>query len=83
MQIWDRLRGGLDSTDHRSATCPRGIHADGRCLCQSSLSAVESGARAGISRIVMLAEALFEVIPVCCMSVILLQACKNIMHQET
>ncbi|KAK6126931.1 hypothetical protein DH2020_039325 [Rehmannia glutinosa] len=61
-EIWERLRGGLDATDHPTAVCPRGIHADGSCLCQSSSSAEESGPRAGISRIVMLAEALFEVL---------------------
>ncbi|KAL0427397.1 UNVERIFIED_CONTAM: hypothetical protein Slati_2914500 [Sesamum latifolium] len=61
-QIWERLRGNLDSTDHPTSVCPRGIHADGSCSCQSSSSVEESGARAGISRIVMLAEALFEVV---------------------
>ncbi|KAK6151669.1 hypothetical protein DH2020_014304 [Rehmannia glutinosa] len=62
-EIWERLRGGLDATDHPTAVCPRGIHADGSCSCQSSSSAEESGPRAGISRIVMLAEALFEICP--------------------
>ncbi|PIN08651.1 hypothetical protein CDL12_18779 [Handroanthus impetiginosus] len=60
--MWERLRGNLDSNDHPTAACPRGIHGDGSCSCQSSSSAEESGARAGISRIVMLAEALFEVL---------------------
>ncbi|KAL2482745.1 E3 ubiquitin-protein ligase [Forsythia ovata] len=61
-EIWERLRGGLDASDHRTAVCPRGMHADGTCSCQSSLTSEESGARAGVSRIVMLAEALFEVL---------------------
>ncbi|KAL3629648.1 hypothetical protein CASFOL_026870 [Castilleja foliolosa] len=61
-EIWDRLRGGLESNDHQNAVCPRGIHAGGSCSCPSSSSAEEPGTRAGISRIVMLAEALFEVL---------------------
>ncbi|KAL3623949.1 hypothetical protein CASFOL_032765 [Castilleja foliolosa] len=61
-EIWDRLRGDLDSTDHPTAVCPRGIHAGGSCSCPSNSSAEEPGTRAGISRIIMLAEALFEVL---------------------
>ncbi|CAA0819951.1 RING/U-box superfamily protein [Striga hermonthica] len=61
-EIWERLGGGLDSTDHSTAACPRGIHTGGSCSCLSSSSAEEPGTRAGISRIVMLAEALFEVL---------------------
>ncbi|KAL6586230.1 hypothetical protein OROMI_002874 [Orobanche minor] len=61
-EIWERLHGGLDSTDHLTAYCPRGIHAGGACSCTSSSSVEEPGTRAGISRIVMLAEALFEVL---------------------
>lgn len=61
-EIWERLRGTLDSTDYPPPACPRGVHADGSCLCQSISSAEESGPRTGISRIVMLAEALFEVL---------------------
>ncbi|KZV29622.1 hypothetical protein F511_00900 [Dorcoceras hygrometricum] len=60
-EIWG---GGVDSINHRIAVCPRGIHADGSCSCQLGFSAEEPGssARSGISRIVMLAEALFEVL---------------------
>ncbi|CAI9754719.1 unnamed protein product [Fraxinus pennsylvanica] len=61
-EIWERLRGGLDPSEQRIAVCPRGIHADSTCSCQSSLTSEESGSRAGVSRIVMLAEALFEVL---------------------
>ncbi|XP_022870174.1 E3 ubiquitin-protein ligase RLIM-like [Olea europaea var. sylvestris] len=61
-EIWERLRGGLDPSEQRTAACPRGIHADSTCSCQSSLTSEESGSRAGVSRIVMLAEALFEVL---------------------
>ncbi|KAK6131864.1 hypothetical protein DH2020_034387 [Rehmannia glutinosa] len=61
-EIWNRLRGSLDSTDLQTAVCPRGIHVDGSCSCQSGLPSEESGTRAGISRIVLLAQALFEVL---------------------
>ncbi|KAL1553740.1 RING-type E3 ubiquitin transferase [Salvia divinorum] len=62
LELWDRLGGNLDSTYYPPPACPRGVHADGSCLCQSSSLAEESGPRSGISRIVMLAEALFEVL---------------------
>ncbi|KAL2481246.1 Uncharacterized protein Adt_34212 [Abeliophyllum distichum] len=61
-EIWERLRGGLDTSDRRTAVCPRGVHTNGTCSCESSSTAEESGTGAGISRIVMLAEALFEVL---------------------
>ncbi|KAG6413036.1 hypothetical protein SASPL_125734 [Salvia splendens] len=61
-ELWDRLGGPLDSTDYPPPACPRRVHADGSCLCQSNSLAEESGPRTGISRIVMLAEALFEVL---------------------
>ncbi|XP_055822815.1 uncharacterized protein LOC129891464 isoform X1 [Solanum dulcamara] len=61
-EMWERLPGGLIASDHRSATCPTGIHTDGPCSCETILMTRESGSRASISRIVMLAEALFEVL---------------------
>ncbi|OIT20802.1 PREDICTED: E3 ubiquitin-protein ligase RLIM-like isoform X1 [Nicotiana attenuata] len=61
-EMWERLPGGLIASDHRSATCPTGIHADGPCSCETILMSRETGSRASISRIVMLAEALFEVL---------------------
>ncbi|KAL9326134.1 hypothetical protein ACSQ67_006779 [Phaseolus vulgaris] len=60
-EIWDRLRGGFDEIG-RWNSCPLGLHADGMCSCESSPMADESSTRASISRIVMLAEALFEVL---------------------
>lgn len=62
LQVWERLRGGLDDNSHRNTSCPTGIHPGGMCSCGSFLMTEESSARASISRIVMLAEALFEVI---------------------
>ncbi|KAG6424202.1 hypothetical protein SASPL_114616 [Salvia splendens] len=62
LELWDRHGGTLDSTYYQPPACPRGVHANGSCLCQTSSLAEESGPRTGISRIVMLAEALFEVL---------------------
>lgn len=62
-EIWERFRDvSQNGTDRRAATCPAGIHPDGTCSCGSVLRPEESGGRASISRIVMLAEALFEVL---------------------
>ncbi|XP_019453130.1 PREDICTED: uncharacterized protein LOC109354829 isoform X1 [Lupinus angustifolius] len=61
-EIWERLRGGLDEISQLNSPCPLGLHADGMCSCDSSPIAEESSTRASISRIVMLAEALFEVL---------------------
>ncbi|KAJ9141081.1 hypothetical protein P3X46_031658 [Hevea brasiliensis] len=61
-EIWERLRGGLDEHGRRTTFCPSGLHADGTCSCESLPTTEESSNRASISRIVMLAEALFEVL---------------------
>lgn len=61
-EIWERLRGGIDENGRRTTFCPSGIHPDGTCSCDSFLMNEESSTRASISRIVMLAEALFEVL---------------------
>ncbi|CAL5020048.1 unnamed protein product [Urochloa decumbens] len=63
VRIREHRRAVFDSVNEQSATsCPLGIHQIGRCTCDSFLIAEESGARASISRIVMLTEALFEVL---------------------
>lgn len=61
-EIWERLHSGRRWSDRRSNICPSGRHPNGTCSCESVLMADESGAHASISRIVMLAEALFEVL---------------------
>ncbi|XP_068648380.1 uncharacterized protein [Aristolochia californica] len=61
-QFWERLRGSLDENRGRTAFCASGLHPDGTCSCEAFLMPEESGTRASISRIVMLAEALFEVL---------------------
>lgn len=60
-EIWERLRVNLDERRGGTAFCASGIHPDGTCSCGTFLMS-ESGTRASISRIVMLAEALFEVL---------------------
>ncbi|GAB4832733.1 hypothetical protein Ancab_006750 [Ancistrocladus abbreviatus] len=57
-QLVERLRGGAGETGRRT-TCPLGLHPDGSCLCELD---EEASTQASISRIVMLAEALFEVL---------------------
>ncbi|KAJ6923749.1 hypothetical protein NC652_017157 [Populus alba x Populus x berolinensis] len=58
--IWERLHGGLDENGRRTTSCPSGLHPDGTCSCESILMTEELNAHRSISRIVMLAEALFE-----------------------
>ncbi|KAB2023989.1 hypothetical protein ES319_D06G056900v1 [Gossypium barbadense] len=62
LENWLRLHGGHDENHRRTTFCPSGIHPDGTCSCDSSLMNDEPSARVSISRIVMLAEALFEVL---------------------
>ncbi|XP_028076572.1 uncharacterized protein LOC114278680 [Camellia sinensis] len=67
LQVWERLRGGHESGNLENSICPSGFHLDGTCTCGSILMAEESGTHASISRIAMLAEALFELgIRLCC-----------------
>ena len=61
LQIWERLHGGLDERRGRTTFCASGLHPDGTCSCETVLISEESSSRTSISRIVMLAEALFEV----------------------
>ncbi|GAB2232634.1 hypothetical protein Droror1_Dr00011676 [Drosera rotundifolia] len=57
-QLLDRLRGGTGESGHQT-TCPLGLHPDGSCSCDLD---EDNGTRASISRVVLLAEALFEVL---------------------
>ncbi|XP_039039520.1 uncharacterized protein LOC120177441, partial [Hibiscus syriacus] len=61
-EIWERLRRGHDENSQQTTVCPSGLHPDGTCSCGSLSMTDESSARASISRIVMLSEALFEVL---------------------
>ncbi|KAK8597911.1 hypothetical protein V6N13_095305 [Hibiscus sabdariffa] len=62
LEIRERLRGGNEENSRRTTFCPSGIHPDGTCSCDSHLRTDEPSARVSITRIVMLAEALFEVL---------------------
>eukprot|EP01018_Ginkgo_biloba_P002066 Gb_26597 [translate_table: standard] len=63
-QVWalQRLRGGSDGIFGHSRFCASGLHLDGRCSCEAYVMTEETSTQASISRIVMLAEALFEVL---------------------
>ncbi|XP_016899819.1 uncharacterized protein LOC103487388 isoform X1 [Cucumis melo] len=62
VQIWERLRSSLTETSQQNVSCPSGIHPNGPCSCDSFSRIEHSSTRASISRIIMLAEALFEVL---------------------
>ncbi|XP_042046545.1 E3 ubiquitin-protein ligase RNF12-B-like isoform X1 [Salvia splendens] len=51
-----------DEEDQQTALCASGLHLDGTCSCDSFFTSEESSSLASISRIIMLAEALFEVL---------------------
>ncbi|KAL1540055.1 RING-type E3 ubiquitin transferase [Salvia divinorum] len=51
-----------DGEDQQTALCSSGLHRDGTCSCDSFFTAEESSSLANISRIILLAEALFEVL---------------------
>ncbi|KAF5742046.1 hypothetical protein HS088_TW09G00085 [Tripterygium wilfordii] len=61
-EIWERIHSDIDESGRRTTYCPSGLHAEGSCSCDSFLTTEEPNTRASISRIVMLAEALFEVL---------------------
>ncbi|KZV57951.1 hypothetical protein F511_12107 [Dorcoceras hygrometricum] len=63
-EIPERIIGsnGLLEGDQETTLCVSGLHPDGTCSCDSFLTAEESSSLESISRIVMLAEALFEVL---------------------
>lgn len=59
-EISESILGGLDEQDQRTTFCASGLHPDGTCTCESPFMGEEFSTVATISRIVMLAEALFE-----------------------
>ncbi|XP_011093487.1 uncharacterized RING finger protein C4G3.12c-like [Sesamum indicum] len=61
-EVSERLLGGLNEGDRQTTFCASGLHLDGTCSCDSFFTAEESRSLASISRIIMLAEALFEVL---------------------
>lgn len=62
MQTSENVFHGREERRRETALCASGLHPDdGTCSCGSFFSAEESNTLASISRIIMLAEALFEV----------------------
>eukprot|EP01018_Ginkgo_biloba_P016577 Gb_40184 [translate_table: standard] len=63
-QVWalQRLGSGSDGGSGHSRRCASGLHLEGRCSCEAYVMTEETSTRTSISRIVMLAEALFEVL---------------------
>ncbi|KAL3537112.1 hypothetical protein ACH5RR_000478 [Cinchona calisaya] len=61
-EISERVLHGHGEGGRRTDFCASGLHPDGTCSCESFLSAEEFSTFASISRIIMLAEALFEVL---------------------
>lgn len=55
--------GGLNEGSRETTFCASGLHPEGTCSCGSNFTAEESTTLASISRIIMLADALFEVDP--------------------
>ncbi|KAH7849942.1 hypothetical protein Vadar_025359 [Vaccinium darrowii] len=60
--ISERMRSGLGEGGRQTTFCASGFHPDGNCSCDSLFMGEESSTFASISRIVMLSEALFEVL---------------------
>ncbi|KAK6920413.1 Zinc finger, RING-type [Dillenia turbinata] len=52
--------GDFEEGSWQTTFCASGLHPDGTCSCESFFTSEESSTRASISRIVLLAEALFE-----------------------
>lgn len=60
--MWASERSETNEPNGASMYCASGLHQDGTCSCEAFLlEDTGGGTRASISRIVMLAEALFEV----------------------
>lgn len=61
-EISERMIGGLNEGAQQTTFCASGLHNEGTCSCESIFSSEESSTLASISRIIMLAETLFEVL---------------------
>ncbi|XP_019188208.1 PREDICTED: uncharacterized protein LOC109182523 [Ipomoea nil] len=61
-EISERVHRGHRNRVSQPSFCPSGLHPDGTCSCESFFTSEEFSTLASISRIIMLAEALFEVI---------------------
>lgn len=63
-QVWalQHFSNSMEGSSGRSRHCAFGRHPNGHCSCEAFVMTEETSTRASISRIVMLAEALFEVL---------------------
>ncbi|KDP28901.1 hypothetical protein JCGZ_14672 [Jatropha curcas] len=61
-EMLERFRDFYDEQGWQGSLCATGRHPRGTCSCESSSIAEESSRRASISQIIMLADALFEVL---------------------
>ncbi|XP_024964480.1 uncharacterized protein LOC112504759 isoform X1 [Cynara cardunculus var. scolymus] len=61
-QMSERGLAGLDEREHRTRFCASGLHRNGTCSCGSSFLGEEVGSLGSISRVVLLAQALSEVL---------------------
>ncbi|XAR54222.1 hypothetical protein NMG60_11029260 [Bertholletia excelsa] len=61
-EISDRNRSRQDEGDQQTILCPSGRHLNGTCSCDSLFEAEEPRSLARMPQIVVLAEALFEVL---------------------
>ncbi|KAI3467023.1 hypothetical protein Pfo_023686, partial [Paulownia fortunei] len=60
--ISERLLGGPNEGRRQTSFCTSGLHPDGTYSCEAFFMAEESSSLASILRIIMLADALFEVL---------------------
>ncbi|XP_030949704.1 serine/threonine-protein phosphatase 7 long form homolog [Quercus lobata] len=58
----ERVHSDLDDEDRHMSFCASGLHPNGRCTCGTFFSAEEPSIHASIFQILMLADALFEVL---------------------
>ncbi|KAK4738477.1 hypothetical protein R3W88_002174 [Solanum pinnatisectum] len=61
-EISERVLEGLSNRVPQQNLCSSGLHPDGTCSCEPLLTTEEFSTLASISRIIMLAETLFEVL---------------------
>ncbi|KVH88309.1 hypothetical protein Ccrd_024162 [Cynara cardunculus var. scolymus] len=61
-EIWESIRRGSDESHLRTHICPSGHHSYGTCFCDPTSMAENGRPPATLSRIIMLAETLFEVL---------------------
>ncbi|KAL3571786.1 hypothetical protein D5086_025690, partial [Populus alba] len=58
----ERFHDVRDEQGWDASLCPAGLHRNGTCLCEPSSVAEESSSHASISQIILLTDALFEVL---------------------